>query len=182
MTDHQALFEQVALYLGAPWKYDRLSDAGYNRYQIIDGSGRVLTFIKEWNSERFKLNGKFPHGFWQPCKSIGFSATRPATDIAADIRRRFLTQYIEAYDQAKKDIAERQEQEQHLQDIAQCLAKVTHGTVDLYGSTYPRNVYFENGKAEIYKGGDDITLTVSQLSPEIAIKLAAYYTELSKSE
>lgn len=180
MSEYHALFEQVVLYLGAPWKYNNLTDSSYNRYEIVDGSGRKLIFIKEWNHERFKLHGCFPHGFWQSCKSIGFSAKRPPKDIAADIQRRFLSHYSKAFDKAQAECAKRQETEQSLDHIAQCLAKVTGGTVDTYKSSGQRNVYFNNGKVEIYSYSHDIKLTLHHLTPDMAVKLAAFHSQLSR--
>ena len=38
----QAKVEQIALYLGKPWKYSRLGEPSNWRFEIIDGCGRGL--------------------------------------------------------------------------------------------------------------------------------------------
>lgn len=181
MNDYQALFEQVALYLGAPWKYNHLTENSFNRYEVIDGSGRELFFVKDWKHPRFKLHGKFPCRYCLTCKAIGFSAERPPKDIAADIMRRFMPRYLIAYEKALIEFTRRRNEEKRINEIALCVAKVTQGSVDgHFKGSAQRHVYFSSGKAEIYGLSDSIALTLNNLSPEAAIKIAALFHSLTQ--
>ncbi len=44
MSCNLAIIEQVALYLGRPWKVNHLREQSNWRYEIIDGQGRGLFF------------------------------------------------------------------------------------------------------------------------------------------
>ena len=58
MTNPQAKVEEIALYLGKPWKFSRLGEASNWRYEIIDGGGRGLYF--RLDGDKFKIGGVFP--------------------------------------------------------------------------------------------------------------------------
>ena len=98
----QAKVEEIALYLGKPWKYSRLGEPSNWRFEIIDGCGRGLYFRLE--KERFKIGGMFPRqkcrAWHEDYKDIGVSAVRSAKDIAADIKRRLIPNYLKAYEAA----------------------------------------------------------------------------------
>ena len=46
MREHTALIEQIALYLGRPWKFNALEQESCWQRQIIDGQGRGLIISK----------------------------------------------------------------------------------------------------------------------------------------
>lgn len=59
MREHTALIEQIALYLGRPWKFNALEQESCWQRQIIDGQGRGLIISKEYNQPKFKISGRF---------------------------------------------------------------------------------------------------------------------------
>ncbi|MAE51586.1 MAG: hypothetical protein CMH27_07230 [Micavibrio sp.] len=166
--------ELIALYLGKPWKFLRLGEATDWRFEIIDGTGRGLYFRKD--GKQFRISGSFPRDRTSPIhchyKTIGVSIERPARDIAADIKRRLLPHYMDAYEKALVHYREQREQENHLNLVAQALIKVTGGRSASYDKSYARTVYFTDGQAEIYSSGD-VSLELRKLSPELAIKIAS---------
>ena len=176
MTSTLCIVEQVALYLGPPWKFDRTGEPSNWRYEITDGGGRALVFSHCYSSTgKFQISGAFPRSRTSPhrddYKTIGVSITRPPRDIAADVSRRLIPHYLEAYDRAKANHQQQHEQEQALELIGQAIIKVTGGRfADTSRSS--RTVYFDHGTAEIWTD-ERITLELSNLSPEMAIKIAA---------
>ena len=100
MSNPRAKVEEITLYLGKPWKFNRLCEPSDWRFEIIDGSGRVLFFRVD--GQKFKVGGHFPRGKTSPWredhKLIGVSVARSAKDIAVDISRRLIPHYLEAYD------------------------------------------------------------------------------------
>ena len=112
----QAKVEEIALYLGKPWKYSRLGEPSNWRFEIIDGCGRGLYFRLE--KDRFKIGGMFPRqkcrAWHEDYKDIGVSIARSAKDIAADIKRRLIPHYLKAYEAALLRYEEEQEKEAHL--------------------------------------------------------------------
>ena len=98
----QAKIEEIALYLGKPWKFSRLGEPSKWRFEIIDGCGRGLYFTLY--GDKFKIGGMFPRQKSSPWrddyKEIGASVERPAKDIAADIMRRLMPHYLKSYESA----------------------------------------------------------------------------------
>jgi len=164
--------EQVALYLGKPWKFNRLCESSSWRFEIIDGNGRGLYFRIDGN--KFSVSGIFPRGKTMPChndyKTIGLSISRPARDIAADIQRRLIPCYLEAYEKALKQYQNAQAKEERLDLIAQTIIKVMGGRLGHHSRT-ARTIYFENGEAEIWSS-EEITLKLRNLSIDQAIQAA----------
>ena len=177
MSDHATLVQLVALHLGAPWKYNHIKDIAFGRFEIIDGQGRGLTLVNEYGKPRFKIYGQFPPAvtsrYFRFNLSIGVGATRPARDIARDIERRLLPQYLEAFEQAKAEKRQEDDLEKRLDITACALAKVTNGRISPHDKGQrQRRVYFDNGTAEFFCDGT-VTLKLSNLSAEQAITLTA---------
>ena len=176
MTSTLCIVEQVALYLGPPWKFDRTGEPSNWRYEITDGGGRALVFSHCYSSTgKFQISGAFPRSRTSPhrddYKTIGVSITRPPRDIAADVSRRLIPHYLEAFDRAAANHQQEREWEQQIELIGQAIIKVTGGRfADTSRSS--RRIYFDHGTAEIWTG-ERITLELSNLSPEMAIKIAA---------
>ncbi len=153
----QAKVEEIALYLGKPWKYSRLGEPSNWRFEIIDGCGRGLYFRLE--KDRFKIGGCFPRqkcrAWHEDYKDIGVSAARPAKDIVADIKRRLIPHYLKAYEAALLRYNENQEKEAHLNLIAQSIVTVSQGRI-ADQSRARKTIYFDQGTAEIWSSGDKI--------------------------
>ena len=169
----QAKVEEIALYLGKPWKYSRLGEPSNWRFEIIDGCGRGLYFRLE--KDRFKIGGMFPRqkcrAWHEDYKDIGVSAERSAKDIAADIKRRLISHYLKAYEAALLRYNEEQEKEVHLNLIVQSLVRISQGRI-LDHSRARKTVYFEHGMAEIWSSGD-VTLNLSRLSVAQVIRIVS---------
>ena len=182
MPNHQAIVEQVALYLGNPWKFDRRDEPSSWRYDIIDGSGRGLYFWLETGKTKYKISGHFPNNktsrYSVNHKSIGVSFTRPPKDIAADIARRLLPHYFHAFEKAKIRFCEEREQEQEIELIAHSLVQVTGGYIAQHYGCGQKTVYFNNGEAQIYGYSREVNLKLSNLTAEQAIKIAALVSTL----
>lgn len=176
MLNPHAIVEQVALYLGAPRKFYRLGEPSEWQFRIIDGTGRGLVFSKQYRGKKFTISGMYLRGARYShsgyCQSIGVSISRPPKDIAADINRRLLPDYLVAYDKMKTRILEDQEQIQRIHVIAQSLAKVTDGHIAPHSGSDQRQVYFTQGQAQIYSSGE-VKLELRSISAEQAIKIAA---------
>ena len=177
MTNPQAKVEEIALYLGKPWKFSRLGEESLWRFEIIDGCGRGLYFRLDGN--KFKIGGMFPR---QKCsawrddyKDIGVSIDRPAKDIATDIMRRLMPHYLKSYESALLRYAENQEKETHLNLIAQSIVQVTNGRIPDH-SRARKTVYFDKGTAEIWSSGD-INLNLQRLTLTQVIRIVAILKE-----
>lgn len=164
--------EQIALYLGRPWKVNRLREPSSWSHEIIDGTGRGLHFRVD--GERFIISGLFPRNKTSHIngayRSIGVSIKRPAKAIAADIMRRLLPCYVEFYAKAVKHYSQEQEKQTRLSHIATLLARRTGGRV-ADNSCAARTVYFTHGTAELWSD-ETITLALSRVSVEQAIQIA----------
>ncbi|MET1414393.1 hypothetical protein ABVF61_19135 [Roseibium sp. HPY-6] len=178
MLEYQARIEQAALYLCVPWKLSRLKEQScIERYEIIDGSGRGLSIVRDWNKPRFKVIGQFPDRltsrYHRACKSIGFNPERPAKDIAVDIKRRFLPTYLERFEQSKQAKSEECASDSELKIIADAIMKVTGGHESGHHCcTSRRMVHFLGGSAEV-TAGQCINLTLHSLSAEQGISILA---------
>lgn len=172
-----AKVQQVALYLGQPWKFNHLYDSNW-AFQIIDGEGRGL-HLRPQTGGKLSISGTFSakktgrtHG---KHKSIGVSISRDAKAIAADIERRLLPHYLQAFDDAvalhQKDM-QREEAQNHQ---ARALAKMAKGGRILGhgGQGSNKVVYFDHGKAEIYGYSGEVYLTLNRMTVEQAMKVIA---------
>lgn len=178
MHEYQAIIEQVALYLGRPWKFNHLEQESCWQRQIIDGQGHALIISRQYNSERFKISGRFDPRFTEPMHSdyhsIGVSFTRHPKAIAADIQRRLLPNYLEAYDQARQRYIENQAKLEHINNVAHLISKASNGLIisDSSGSTQKR-ICFPNGEMTLYGSSEEISLSLHSLSVEDVIKMLA---------
>lgn len=181
MSNHIAIIEQVALYLGAPWKLNKLGEGSDQRWEIIDGSGRSLIIRLDNQKKQFRVSGQFPRtktsAYRQNHKVIGVGLTRLSKDIAADIARRLLPHYLEAFETAKTCHTEQVEQEQCIQYIAKSLEQVTGGRISSHSCDREKTVYFTNGEALIFAYSNEVRLTFRSLSPELAIKITALVSQ-----
>ncbi|MGH1379197.1 MAG: hypothetical protein ACRBB3_10295 [Alphaproteobacteria bacterium] len=173
----QAKVEEIALYLGKPWKYSRLGEPSKWRFEIIDGCGRGLYFRLE--KERFKIGGMFPRkkciAYRNDYKEISVNLHRCAKSITADIARRLLPDYLEAYDNALLRYSEERQKAEHLNLIAHTIAQVAQGRISDH-SRARKTVYFENGTAEIWSSGD-INLELNRLSITQVIRIVSLLKE-----
>ena len=173
MNEIRAKIEEIALYLGAPWRFNRLGESSKYHLEIIDGAGRVLFFRTQ--RKKFQISGHFPANrtivHRKEYKTIGVSVERSAKHIAADIQRRLLPHYAESYESAKKRYIERKSQEQKLDHIAQALNRLGKGKIDLYGRG-SRTIYFDRGHADLWSD-ETISMSLNNLSAEKAIQIIA---------
>lgn len=164
--------EHITLYLGSPWKVNRLREPCNWSYEIIDGTGRGLYF--RIDGKKYIISGKFPRDRTQPpyhadYKSIGVSIERPAKQIAADIKRRLIPHYLASYERAVKYYQEGQAKQEQLDHIAVLLSRTSGGRV-AENSRAARTVYFDDGTANLWSD-ETVTLDLSRLSVEQAIRI-----------
>ncbi len=173
----QAKVEEIALYLGKPWKYSRLGEPSNWRYEIIDGCGRGLYFRLE--KERFKIGGLFPRkkciAYHDDYKEISVNLHRNSKCIAADISRRLLPAYLKAYETALLRCNEERAKAEHLHLIARAITQVTQGRISDH-SRVRKTVYFDKGTAEIWSSGD-INLELNRLSITQVIRIVSLLKE-----
>lgn len=164
--------QQLALYLGHPWKYNHLEQSSW-RYEIIDGSGRGLLF-RTANNNRFEISGMFSHRRTKPhhndYKTIGVSRDRHPKDLAADISRRLLPHYFEAYKLALKRYEDEQQHEENLDYICHLLKKASKGHFSS-SSRGERRIYFDHGEMQLWAIDKTITLKLNRLSPEKVLQI-----------
>ena len=172
-TSPSLQIERIALYLGHPWKVNRLRDPSNWSMEIIDGQGHGLHFRVD--GQHFKVSGLFPRERTTPHGTdyhiIGLSINRPAKDLAADIMRRLIPHYLQSYEAAASRYTAEKAQQERLTLIAQSFMRVSEGRIADH-SRAARTVYFENGKAELWSS-EDITLELHKLTIEQAIKIVA---------
>jgi len=177
MTNPCAKVEEIALYLGKPWKFSRLGEPSNWRFEIIDGCGRGI-YLRLYG-DKFKIGGMFPRhktsAWHDDYKEIGVSMDRPAKDIAADIMRRLIPHYLKAYEAALLRHKEEQVKEASLNLIAQSIVQVTGGRIPDH-SRARKTVYFDKGTAEIWSSGD-INLELQRLSVEQVIRIVSILKE-----
>lgn len=174
MSKELAIIEQVVLYLGKPWRLDRRALCQW-QYMVIDGTGRRLVMRPEHGKPKLKISGAFPacHRYANSnhYKSIGVSFNRAPKDIAADIQRRLIPHYLEAFEEVKATSQKQQKDIENMLLVARALVQVTGGRVDHILHNTQCQVHFVGGSASIYTR-NDIDLKLRNLSPEMAIKLA----------
>jgi hypothetical protein len=105
-------------------------------------------------------------------QSIGASLSRPAKDIAADIQRRLLPDYLVAYEKAAHAYQTRKEQENTLELMAQALCRVSGGSEIPHGRT-AKTIGFEGGTAELW-GSEHVTLHLNRLTIDQAIRIIGF--------
>jgi hypothetical protein len=175
MRDLSAVVQQVALHLGPPWKFNHLRRPSDWRFEIIDGRGRSLVFCHRQG--RFNVGGSFLRDRTSPhkgdFKSIGVSPARPPKDIAADVKRRLLPHYLEAFERATRRREEELAAARRLDWIARALMKVTGGHKAAYEHRAARAVHFEKGTARVWVSGS-VELELRGLSPEEAVQILAF--------
>ncbi len=169
----QAKVEEIALYLGKPWKYSWLGEPSQWRFEIIDGCGRGLYLRLE--KERFKIGGSFPRkrciAYRNDYIEISVNLHRCAKSIAADISRRLLPDYLKAYETALLRYNEERQKTEHLNLIAHTIAQVAQGRISDH-SRARKTIYFDQGTAEIWSSGD-ISLDLKRLSTTQAIRIVS---------
>jgi hypothetical protein len=173
---HQVKIEQIALYLGKPWKFSRLEPSNW-RFEIIDGMGRGLALRPE--KDRLKICGMFPRhkctAYSSDYQTIGVSMARHSKDIAAEIKRRLLPNYLKSYETALLRYAEERQKDEHLRLLAESILKVSQGRIAEQNRAQ-KTVYFEHGEAQIWSGGD-VTLNLKRLSVTQAIQIIGALNE-----
>ena len=166
----QAKIEEIALYMGKPWKFSRLEPSNW-RFEIIDGLGRG--FILRPEKDRLKICGMFPRHKCTPYsadyQTIGVSMARHSKDIAAEIKRRLLPHYLKSYEAALLRRAEERQKDEHLRLLAESILKVSQGRIAEQNRTQ-KTVYFEHGEAQIWSSGD-VTLNLKRLSVTQALRI-----------
>ena len=171
MSSPALIIEQVALYLGSPWKVNHTREPSNYVFEIIDGTGKGLFF--RIDKDRFQISGLFPRhktsAYRSHYQSIGVSMHRPPKDLAADIRRRLLPNYLTAWEEAAQAYKDEQQKAQHLDFMAQALQKVSNGRLGPDRS-YDRTVYFKKGKAQLLPD-QRVMLELRDLSIEQAIQV-----------
>ena len=178
MREHTALIEQIALYLGRPWKFNTLEQESCWQRQIIDGQGRGLIISKEYNQPKFKISGRFDRQVTDPNQrdfcSIGVSINRQPKAIAADIQRRLLPRYLTAFDIARNRFLENQRKAELLDAIAQSFLKISKGSIISHQSCdTQKNIRFDHGMVTLYGHSEEISMDLKRLNIEQAIQIAA---------
>lgn len=175
MKDYRALVQEVALYLGQPWKYNFLKYQSERewRAEIIDGTGKGLFFYYD-EKGRFEISGQFPRDRtrYASCGKIGVSTHRTAKSIAQDIERRLLPDYHEAYEKGQKLYLAEQEKEQQRLFKIQSVATALRGTPGKDHYYSQDCVNFEGGSAVFnYRGS--IELKMHNLTIAEAVQVAS---------
>lgn len=166
--------EKIALYLGKPWKLNRLAEPSNWRYEIIDGTGKGLFFRVD--GSYFRITGIFPRSKTDPWrkdyKTIGVSVDRNAKDAAADITRRLMPHYLKAFDHAVERYKQNKERQERTELIAQSLIAVGENARRGFENRSTVTVWFKDGEAQI-SSTDEITLRLTRLTPARAVKIIA---------
>ena len=171
MTAPRALVEQIALYLGRPWKFNGLGEVSKWQWEIIDGAGKCLYFREDKN--RFKITGHFPRNRTSPYhrdyKTIGVSMSRSPKDIAADISRRLIPHYTKAFEIAVQRYGEEKAHEERIAHITHLIKKASKGRCVDHDKRNP-TIYFNDGQAKIWSD-ETITLEIRKLSTKQVIQI-----------
>lgn len=166
--------QEIAVYLGKPWKFNHLYESSW-AFEIIDGTGRGLFLRIDGN--KFRISGLFPsHKTYRSGNrhSIGVSHSRPAYDIAADIKRRFFTDYLESYEKAAQSYKDMQQKKANKQHMLNALRSVSRG--QFYNHTEGK-VYFKHGQAELWSD-DLVRLELNRIPMDIAIRILGTINEI----
>lgn len=182
MREHTAIIEQIALYLGRPWKFNALEQDSCWQRQIIDGQGRGLIISKEYNQPKFKISGRFDKRITDPQQSefcsIGVSINREPKAIAADIARRLLPAYLPAFDKARARYLDNEQQAELLANVAHLFLKASKGRkIAHQWSGAQKAVYFEYGTVTIYGHSQEVNMDLRRLSIDQAIQIATFLTQ-----
>ena len=168
--------ELIALHLGKPWKFNALRDPSNWSFELIDGHGRGLFFRCEYGaSKKYRISGNFSASktgrHYGKGHSIGVSRSRAAKAIAADITRRLLPDYLAAFDTAVARYHAEKERDHMKELVKAAIIKVAGGQFYAWRDS----VSFDDGEAK-FTYGDNIELTLRNLTPDQAIRITAMIT------
>jgi hypothetical protein len=181
--DQQA--RAIAAALGAGWTVQAPRDGQSTRHVgQADGSG-VSIWFTEYPAGRLEIHGIWPRGkdgqeyrptrYGETSPTITVNASRPAAQIAAEIRRRFLPGYLALY--AKKT-AERAGAEQYQDRTADTLARILAATASEGGRQGRANgaqlstVYLrESHVHRVEASGDSVRFEAFSCPVEVAIRV-----------
>ena len=184
-----ALAEQVASHLDGSWSVDPFPDDwGRRGAWLREEGGAILSLgesqaLSERNKNRLTVGTDYPkevneHGYSYNRPRISVSGSKTGVQVAADIARRLLPEYLPILEKALKDLAGRRRYENATSAVAGQIAglmKVPYSskgpketTVNFYHSPY--HLFRETlSKAEII-GEDEVELSL-RLSPRDALRL-----------
>jgi hypothetical protein len=184
--DMTSLAEQIAEHLDGEWSVEPFpSDWGRKGAWLRETGGSILNIgesqeYSERNKNRLSVGTDYPkehseRGFSTKRPKISVSATKTGAQIAADITRRLLPEYLPLLQEAFSGIKARQRYESTTTAIASQIAglvKVPHApketTVSFYKSPY--KIFRETmSEAKVYDEGEvEISL---RLPPRDALRL-----------
>ena len=166
--------QDIAADLGKPWKFNHLYESSWG-FEIIDGTGRCLFLRIDGN--KFRISGLFPsHKTYHSDNrhSIGVSYSRPSHDIALDIKRRLLSDYLEGYEKASQSYKDAQQKKANKQHMLNALCTVSGGK---FYNREKERVYFKYGQVELW-ADDLVRLELNRIPMDIAIRILGIISEI----
>jgi hypothetical protein len=130
------------------WRFDERFLAHCWCAVIIDDEGHGIHFNTQQKTGRYYISGCWPRGksgiqLPDHCPHITVALLRPADEIAAEIKRRFLPDYLEQYNKAKAIADATDDRDKQIAAVRQELIeflgiKPSQNGTTLYGPGYTR--------------------------------------------
>jgi hypothetical protein len=134
---------------------------------IMDGTGRGIYFNAVRMRGRLYLSGRFNDNCRpEHCEHISVSRNRPARAIAADIQRRFLPWYLEAF--AAQEVAIKAEEA-----AVERRSRVKKELTELLGDA--------NASVNVCRDGETVSIDVRWIPVKVAKAMFKAYNQAMKS-
>lgn len=178
----QHLTRQVADALGFEWAYREQTE--FRHWQSIDGPEGAAIDLRI-DKGRLRIGGQNPEAihnhdgggdWWPPDRVvIGCAATKTPGQIASDIRRRLLPEYLPAY---RESLADRERYREYLKTrnaLLEELVAIVPGTVSRHG----KGDLSYNGPTQVH-GNFEVRMGVNRSTPTVALDLSGVPIGLAK--
>lgn len=167
-----------------------LAEDGFipNNVKLVNPDGLALAFCPinskchnwpDMAGDRFRIYGVFPQGFGPRGHEITVARSRSFKAIAAEVRRRLLPGYAEAYRKARADY-----DAHHARKAAQQATRKALAALDPSGrlSHDDAEVYFNGAVAQVASYDGTVGLRLQDLTPEQAEAILRGYFQMRLSK
>ena len=140
-----------------------------------DGAGIALGYIRN-NPGRVEISGRYPHeAFLSPDRpSITLSTLRPPENLAREITRRFLPDYLVRWEEAQAQVTSLRQAEARVKYTAELCAQIVALPLDHIRYHQPQatgaTLYTAVGKLTVEWSGT-IRLETKSLQPTVALEI-----------
>jgi hypothetical protein len=175
MIDKQQLDAELKAILKhlPDWRLDPAYGKDTWRAVLIDGTGKGIHVNATREKGRLCLSGIWPvdseHQQHRPkeCKRITIARDRPPEKIAADIQRRFLPWYVNAYTEQVEEVNRQNARRKQQQEVAAELAALL-GQTAWRADRDPNEIFAHGLTVQVHHGGEDVSIELRYTNIKVA--------------